>query len=63
MATTSRDRQVLHSDRQRRLGRIRPNWWLDADTVTEIRRRAAAHGGNRQDAVNAVLRELLEHQD
>lgn len=63
MATTSKDRQALFSDKQRSLGRIRPNWWIDADIVDEIRRRSAAHiEGNRQDAVNDVLRELLEHK-
>lgn len=59
MVTTSKDRQALFSDKQRSLGRIRPNWWIDADIVTEIRRRAAIHEGSRQDAVNDVLRELL----
>lgn len=62
MNATGKDRQARHSDKQRSLGRIRPNWWIDVDTVNEIRKRAAATGGNVQDAVNTVLRELLEQQ-
>jgi hypothetical protein len=59
LASANRDRQARFADRQRNQGRIRPNWWLDADTVEEIRRQASARGGIQQDAVNTILKELL----
>ena len=60
MATQGKYRQAQYAEKQRKSGRMRPNWWIDAEIVEEIRRRADSYGGSRQDAVNAVLRNLLE---
>lgn len=52
-------RQFNWRKRQRNLKRKQVTYWLDTDVNDELNRLAREYGGPKQDAVNAVLIELL----
>lgn len=52
-------RQFNWRKRQRNLKRKQVTYWLDTDVNDELNRLAKEYGGPKQDAINAVLMELL----
>lgn len=62
-ALTTATRQTRFREKQKKLGRVRPAWWINADLVDAINELAKARGGDGQDALNAILANAIGRLD